>query len=71
MNEKKDGEQSEEKEQEKLLFRAFLRDDKAIIEDQDGINEFFDNSYIGNKEKDDEKDILTLEPIEVLLLHER
>ncbi len=71
MNEKKDGEQSEEKEQEKLLFRAFLRDDKAIIEDQDGINEFFDNSYIGNKEKDDEKDILTLEPIEILLLHER
>ncbi len=71
MNKNNDEEQSKENEQEKRLFRAFLRDDKAIIEDQDGINEFFDNSYLGNKETDDEKDILILEPIEVLLLHER
>lgn len=71
MNKNNDEEQSKENEQEKRLFRAFLRDDKAIIEDQDGINEFFDNSYLGNKETDDKKDILILEPIEVLLLHER
>lgn len=71
MNKNNDEEQSKENEQEKRLFRAFLRDDKAIIEDQDGINELYDNSYLGNKETDDEKDILILEPIEVLLLHER
>jgi len=71
MNKNNDEEQIKENEQEKRLFRAFLRDDKAIIEDHDGINEFFDNSYLGNKETDDEKDILILEPIEVLLLHER
>lgn len=71
MNESKDEEQSEKKEQEKRLFRAFLREDKAIIEDEDGISEFFDVSYIGTKDKDGENEILVLEPIEILLLHER
>ncbi len=71
MNESKDVEKSEKKEQEKRVIQAFLKDDKLIVEDLDGISEFFDTSYIGTKEIDGGKDILLLEPIEALLLHER
>jgi tRNA-intron endonuclease len=71
MNELKDREHSEKKEQEKRIIQVFLREDKAVVEDPDGISEFFDTSYIGTKEKEGDKDKLILDPIEALLLHER
>ena len=57
---------------EKAQFEGILKNDKLIISDPDAINEIYFNSYIGNLEKnDDNKEILVLDPVEVLLLCER
>ncbi|NHJ20845.1 MAG: tRNA-intron lyase [Candidatus Lokiarchaeota archaeon] len=57
---------------EKAQFEGILQKDKLIISNLDGINEIYFNSYIGTLEKnDDNKEILVLDPVEVLLLCER
>lgn len=61
-----------EKSIEKVQFEGVLKEDKVIISDSEGIDDFYRNSYIGNLDQDDEgQEILILEPIEVLLLIER
>jgi tRNA-intron endonuclease len=57
---------------EKPQIKGILKDDKVIILDPRGIQEFHENSYIGSIEKDEnDRDILVLEAIETLLLIER
>jgi len=58
-------------ETEKIQVEGLIENDKVIIEDSDGISEFYDGSYIGNLEMKEDKKILILDPIEVLLLCER
>jgi tRNA-intron endonuclease len=61
-----------EKSTEKIQVEGILDRDKVIIKDSEGIEEFYTSSYIGTLEKnEEEKEILILEPIEVLLLCER
>jgi len=61
-----------EKSTEKIQVEGILDRDKVIITDSEGIEEFYTSSYIGTLEKnEEEKEILILEPIEVLLLCER
>lgn len=65
-------EEPNEKVQEKTQFEGIIEKDKVIISDQEGIEEFYNNSYIGTLEKNSkDKDELILEPVEVLLLCER
>ncbi|MFW9988396.1 MAG: tRNA-intron lyase, partial [Candidatus Odinarchaeota archaeon] len=57
---------------EKIQVEGIIEKDKVIILDPKGIQEFYENSYIGTLEKDEKNDeFLVLEPIEVLLLIER
>jgi len=57
---------------EKLQIKGFIEGDKVIILNAGGIQEFYQNSYIGTIEKDeDDSEILILDSIEVLLLIER
>ena len=57
---------------EKAQFEGIIEKDKVIISNQDGIEEFYTNSYIGTLTKNSEsKEILVLGPVEVLLLCER
>jgi len=57
---------------EKLQVEGIIKNDKVIIYNKNGIEEFYNNSYIGTLEEDEESnEILILEPIEVLLLIER
>jgi tRNA-intron endonuclease len=58
-------------ENEKLQIEGIIEDNKVIIENKDGIDEFYEQSYIGTLEEKDEEKILVLVPIEVLLLLER
>ncbi|MFX0070354.1 MAG: tRNA-intron lyase [Candidatus Hermodarchaeota archaeon] len=61
-----------EKNTEKIQFEGILKEDKVIISDLEGIEEFYKNSYIGNLDKNDNgTEILILNPTEVLLLCER
>lgn len=61
-----------EKSIEKAQFEGVIKEDKVIISDSEGIDEFFRNSYIGNLEQIEEgQETLILDPIEVLLLIER
>lgn len=61
-----------EKSIEKAQFEGIIKEDKVIISDSEGIDEFFRNSYIGNLEQTEEgQETLVLDPIEVLLLIER
>ncbi len=61
-----------EKSIEKAQFDGIIKEDKVIISDSEGIDEFFRNSYIGNLEQTEEgQETLVLDPIEVLLLIER
>jgi len=61
-----------ENSEEKIQIEAFIEQDKVVIRNSDGIEEFYNNSYIGNiEENDQENKILILDPIEVLLLSER
>jgi len=57
---------------EKLQIKGIVKEDKVIILNAEGIQEFYQNSYIGTIEKDEsDSEILILDPIEVLLLIER
>lgn len=57
---------------EKFQIEGIIDKDKVIINDNKGIEEFYNSSYIGTLKVDDEKQhILIFEPIEVLLLSER
>lgn len=61
-----------EKSDEKIQIEGAIEQDKVIISDLEGIEEFYKNSYIGNVEKtSEEKEILILDPVETLLLCER
>ena len=57
---------------EKTQVEGILEKGKVIISNKEGIEEFYNNSYIGTIEKNDKNgEFLVLEPIEVLLLIER
>ncbi len=57
---------------EKAQFEGIIEDENVIISDKEGIEEFYNNSYIGTLDKSGEsKEILVLSPVEVLLLSER
>lgn len=57
---------------EKIQLEGIIEKDKVIVSDQTGFEEFYNTSYIGTIEQDnDGKEILVFEPIEVLLLCER
>ena len=56
---------------EKIQIEGIIEKDKIIISNPEGIEEFYKNSYIGTVETKKKKEILVLEPIEVLLLCER
>jgi len=58
-------------EKEKLQVEALIEKDKVIIDNPEGINEFYENSYIGTIEERNEEKILILLDIETLLLYER
>jgi tRNA-intron endonuclease len=66
-----DSEHDKENEEEKIQVDGKIENNKVFVEDQEGINEFYEQSYIGIIEEKNDKKILVLEPIEVLLLHER
>jgi tRNA-intron endonuclease len=56
---------------EKVQIEGLIERDKVIISDPQGISEFYENSYIGTLEEENDKKNLILSPIEVLLLTER
>lgn len=59
-------------EKEKAQFEGIIEDENVIISDKEGIEEFYNNSYIGILDKNSEgNEILVLSPVEVLLLVER
>lgn len=59
-------------EKEKAQFEGIIEDENVIISDKEGIEEFYNNSYIGTLDKNSEgNEILVLSPVEVLLLVER
>jgi len=61
-----------EKAEEKSQIEGLIKEDKVIVYDKEGIDDFYHNSYIGTLEKEESgSEFLTLEPIEVLLLCER
>jgi len=61
-----------EKATEKSQIEGMIEGNKVIINDTEGIEEFYKNSYIGTLEKNEKgNEILTLNPMEVILLCER
>lgn len=57
---------------EKIQLEGIIEKDKVIISDKNGIEEFYNTSYIGTIKKHSKgQEILMLEPTEVLLLCER
>ncbi|MFX1315288.1 MAG: tRNA-intron lyase [Promethearchaeota archaeon] len=57
---------------EKTQVEGILEKERVFISSKEGIEEFYNNSYIGTIEKiDKDQERLILEPIEVLLLCER
>jgi tRNA-intron endonuclease len=61
-----------EKSVEKTQIEGVIKDDKVLISDKEGIEDFYQNSYIGTLEKNTNgHDILVLEAMEILLLCER
>ena len=57
---------------EKIQLEGIIEEDKVIITDKNGIEEFYNTSYIGTIEKNsDGQEFLSLGPIETLLLCER
>lgn len=64
-------EESNEK-TEKIQLEGIIKEDKVIITDSRGFEEFYNSSYIGTIEQDsDNQNVLILDAIEVLLLIER
>ena len=57
---------------EKVQIEGIIEQDKVLVNSSEGIEEFYNNSYIGNlKESNDSNQVLILDPMEVLLLCER
>ena len=57
---------------EKVQLEGIIENDKVVINDKMGIEQFYSSSYIGTIEKNEnDEDILILSPMEVLLLCER
>jgi len=57
---------------EKIQLEGIIEKDKVIITDTKGIEEFYNTSYIGSVEKDNNgQETLILDPMEILLLCER
>lgn len=56
---------------EKAQFEGIIKTDRVFISDKDAIQELHSSSYIGTIEKTENGEVLTLEPVEVLLLSER
>ncbi|MFX1572033.1 MAG: tRNA-intron lyase [Promethearchaeota archaeon] len=57
---------------EKLQFEGVIEEDKVIVSDKRGIDEFYNSSYIGTLTKNNEgNEVLIFDAIEVLLLCER
>ena len=57
---------------EKIQLEGVIEENKVIISDKNGIDEFYNTSYIGTiEERDDHQEILVLNSTEVLLLCER
>jgi tRNA-intron endonuclease len=57
---------------EKIQIEGFIENGIVKISIKEGIEDFYGSSYIGTLEKDNKgKEVLILEPIEVLLLSER
>ena len=56
---------------EKTQLEGIIKNDKVIVDKPEAIEEFYKNSYIGTIEKENEVEILLLDPLEVLLLCER
>jgi len=57
---------------EKTQIEGIIENDKVVVHDSEGINDFYNTSYIGTLEENDEgSQILVLNPMEVLLLCER
>jgi len=57
---------------EKIQLEGVIEENKVIISDKNGIDEFYNTSYIGTiEETDDHQERLILNPTEVLLLCER
>jgi tRNA-intron endonuclease len=64
-------EESNEK-TEKIQLEGIIKEDKVIVSDKRGIEEFYNTSYIGTLEQDNqEQDIIIFDAMEVLLLIER
>jgi tRNA-intron endonuclease len=64
-------EESNEK-TEKIQLEGLIKEDKVIITDSRGFEEFYNSSYIGTIEQNSEnQNVLILDAIEVLLLIER
>ncbi len=57
---------------EKIQLEGVIEENKVIISDKNGIDEFYNTSYIGTiEETEDHQEILVLNSTEVLLLCER
>ncbi|MHA2180293.1 MAG: tRNA-intron lyase [Promethearchaeota archaeon] len=57
---------------EKIQLEGVIEENKVIISDKNGIDEFYNTSYIGTiEERDDNQEVLVLSSTEVLLLCER
>jgi tRNA-intron endonuclease len=64
-------EESNEK-TEKIQLEGIINENKVIVSDNKGFEEFYNTSYIGTIEQNNDKqDILVFDAIEVLLLSER
>ena len=57
---------------EKAQYEGIIHNDKVMIYNRDAIEELYENSYIGTVDRDEKnRECLSLEPVEVLLLIER
>jgi len=56
---------------EKTQIEGILRKEKVVISNQEAIEEFYKNSYIGTLVSENDQEILVLDPLEILLLSER
>jgi len=57
---------------EKIQIEGFIKEDKVIVSDNRGVEEFYNSSYIGTLTQNDEgQEVLIFDAIEVLLLCER
>ncbi len=57
---------------EKTQIEGLIKEDKVIITNQEGIEEFHNTSFIGTIDtQEDGKNVLTLSAVEILLLLER